>query len=326
MKLYPNCLPVVGYKKIAFYDLDRQTFLSLPKEYLLKDEDFNIKILDIKKLTPQGVEILRSEGFILDDPLITSNDCIALTDDIQWYSPALITNAFIEVTEQNELGNTGRMIRLLDFLANILCKHIVIHIKSELSLPYLQTVLSKIDSNNTNSLQLILHYNDEYFSDAFGDLIINNSKIQYVIIESSPFEKNYEDKIFFTEDKLRLGKISNETQFKANIKLYSESQNHHTYFNRKLFIGSNGEIKNAPECEEVFGNIQQVDSFEHFKDILESPDFQKYWYVHKNICEICCDCEYKHMCIDTRIPYRKMNGLWYHLEKCNYDPYSSSWN
>ena len=56
--------------------------------------------------------------------------------------------------------------------------------------------------------------------------------------------------------------------FSKTLLHYSESQHHHTYFNRKLYISSSGELKNAPECTESFGNIQDINSHEELKQIV----------------------------------------------------------
>lgn len=110
-----------------------------------------------------------------------------------------------------------------------------------------------------------------------------------------------------------------------NLQLFTESQTHHTYFNRKMYIGAKGEIKNAPECEEEFGNINDLGSVEDLKQIIAIPEFQKYWFVHKELCDVCKDCEFRHMCVDNRLPYQRKDGSWYHKTECNYNPYICKW-
>ena len=111
----------------------------------------------------------------------------------------------------------------------------------------------------------------------------------------------------------------------GNLLLYSESQKHNSYFNRKLYIGRSGEIKNASESEDDFGNIKNINSVMELKTIIEKPDFQKHWFVHKESCDICKDCELRHMCVDNRVPYHRTDGMWYFINECNYNPYISKW-
>src|SRR5690554_2550844 len=83
--------------------------------------------------------------------------------------------------------------------------------------------------------------------------------------------------------------------------------------------------KNAPECEESFGYIQDIDSPDQLKDITQSPEFQKYWFVHKEILDVCKDCEFRHMCVDNRLPHKREENEWYHKIECNYNPYIAKW-
>jgi len=92
-----------------------------------------------------------------------------------------------------------------------------------------------------------------------------------------------------------------------------------------IYIGPNGEIKNAPECEEEYGFIQDLKSPEELKEIVQTPAFQKYWFVHKEICDVCKDCEFRHMCVDNRLPYQRSKNEWYHKTECNYNPYIAKW-
>jgi len=110
--------------------------------------------------------------------------------------------------------------------------------------------------------------------------------------------------------------------FVVNIPFFTESQKHHTYFNRKLFISSRGSIKNAPECEEIIGNIN---SKEELIKLIELEANQKYWHVTKDMSDVCKHCEFRYMCMDNRIPYQRKNGEWYHKEECDYNPYIGKW-
>jgi hypothetical protein len=100
---------------------------------------------------------------------------------------------------------------------------------------------------------------------------------------------------------------------------------HNTYFNRKLYIDSDGFIKNAPECEDSVGFIEDLNSLEDLKEIISTPAFQKYWFVHKDSCDICKGCEFRHMCVDNRIPYERTEKEWYHKIECNYNPFIAKW-
>lgn len=143
--------------------------------------------------------------------------------------------------------------------------------------------------------------------------ILTNNKN---ILKKNEFRLNYEfiNKPFLDKDSLIV-----------NLSLFTESQKHHTYYNRKLYIGKKGEIKNAPECEEIFGNIQDIQKISDIEKIIEQLGFQKYWYVHKEICDVCKDCEFRHMCVDNRLPYERKENEWFHKIECNYNPFICKW-
>jgi hypothetical protein len=142
------------------------------------------------------------------------------------------------------------------------------------------------------------------------------------IIIKKLFNKKDSLRVFY--EKKQNDFVSRDTIF-VNHQVYKESQKHHTYFNRKLYIGEKGEIKNAPECEEIFGYIQDIEDINEIKKIIEKPEFQKYWYVHKEICDVCKDCEFRHMCVDNRLPYKRKENEWYHKVECNYNPFICKW-
>jgi hypothetical protein len=182
-----------------------------------------------------------------------------------------------------------------------------------------------IHNANVQSVQLAMPYRQAFYTDEFGELIMAHSKIQFVILESSPFEKNIENKMFFATKKLHAYHVKKQKQFVSNIPLFSESQLHHTYFNRKLFISNSGDIKNAPECTTIVGKIQEITKPKELIALIKTREFQKYWYVFKESCEVCRDCEFRHVCVDNRVPHQREDGHWYHQEECNYDPYTGKW-
>jgi radical SAM protein with 4Fe4S-binding SPASM domain len=109
------------------------------------------------------------------------------------------------------------------------------------------------------------------------------------------------------------------------IELFTESQKHHSYFNRKVYIDWDGNIRNSPETSDSFGNLLALENIQVFVDIVESKEFQNLWKVTKDICDVCKDCELRYMCVDNRLPIRRKENEWYHLKECDYNPYINKW-
>ena len=234
---------------------------------------------------------------------------------------SFISNTIVELDDILE----HEILFLMDSLQQLQCRHIVCNINFQISLDQFKLILSLIENFNIHSCLFLLDFSDHFYSDDFANVIINTNRIDSIIFFNSPFDKNLEDKIYyFKVIKSRSSKKRN-SNFRSNRNLFSESQYHHTYFNRKLYIGPNGEIKNAPECEETFGSIKDLNSVEDLKEIISTPAFQKYWFVHKDLCDVCKHCEFRHMCVDNRMPFERADNQWYHKIECNYNPFIAKW-
>ena len=172
------------------------------------------------------------------------------------------------------------------------------------------------------------------YSSAYNyELLTNKYKnIAFIFVYSSPDNKFIKrhvlglQQIFTSKNQFEVTHIKSLDFFNVNITLFTESQKHNTYFNRKLFIGANGEIKNALLTDEVFGNINELNSDAKISKIIESKEFQKYWYIHKGLIDVCKKCEFRHMCVDNRVPKKRNEKEWFMETECNYNPYIAKWN
>ncbi len=240
-------------------------------------------------------------------------------------SPSIITNAILSLSKINGLNNNKKFDDLFTKLELLICKHIVIEIKFENNLDLIQTLIESINNHNIHEFSLFLDYSENLYSDNFADILLNTNRLKNVIIFNSPFNKNLEDIVHFTtkDKKINFNKSINE--FYINHELFFESQNKHTYFNRKLFISELGDIKNAPECDEIFGNIKKINSIQDLNKIIFSKEFKKYWDIKKDEIDICKDCEFRNMCVDNRLLYQRNENEWFHKIECNYNPYIAKW-
>ena len=293
---HPNNI-VMGYKRKVNINVYKSTFLI---EQKVKAQQ-NLTKLSLK----HKIEI-KNEKYLI------------------WKSPSLITNAIITISKKNKVESIFSSLNLM--LKNFICKHIVISIVDFYTVNELKPIFLSLSKRNIHSVLILLNYDEEYFTDEFGDLV-NELKLNIkILIIKSPFNKNYDDIIHFRIEK-EFSKINskNVNSFNSNIQLLTESQKHNTYFNRKLYISSSGKIKNAPETDQVFGYIQDIKSEKELKEIISTPDFQKYWFVHKDLIDVCKDCEFRHICVDNRIPIERSKDEWYYSLECNYNPYISKW-
>ncbi len=107
--------------------------------------------------------------------------------------------------------------------------------------------------------------------------------------------------------------------FSICINTFTEAQCHNTCLNRKVSINKSGEICNCPSMPKTFGNIKN----KSIKEVIENPDFTKFWGINKDKIEICKDCEYRYICTDCRAFIEDKGNIYSKPLKCKYDPYTA---
>lgn len=212
-----------------------------------------------------------------------------------WEHPSHITNAVVHY--QNDF------LKILDFLKTILCHSV--HIIFENEQDFIGFITSLYDSD-LRSIEVSIH------SQQSKDFDINTYFKKYPIIKNFTVIKNVKNRNNFD------GFLPT---FGNNFDIYKESQLHNVYFNRKIYITRDLEIKNAIETKSTFGNIEDVNIFE----LLNNQDFKKYWSSNKSDTDICKDCEFRNICLDNRVPIHRKINEWYHESECQYNPYIAKW-
>jgi radical SAM protein with 4Fe4S-binding SPASM domain len=293
-----------GFLRYTFVDKDND-LCFLDKETV---ENIQANIVSHSKLIiPEDEkEFIKSNNFIVPCP----------NHNVVWDNHSIITNLYVESKATFENKHLWSFIKEVDAVLFVEVENFTNTVKELLEKVYHETdsaidlFVKHLDPQQLlelSSLACIHSVGQIYFDMVVGDLdLLDKEKL----------------KLFqFQGDK----SMNCAIHLKPSYLLFSESQAHHTYFNRKLYIGPNGEIKNAPECPETFGYIQDLESPEQLKAIVQTPEFQKYWFVHKEITDVCKDCEFRHMCVDNRLPHQRTENEWYHKTECNYNPYIAKW-
>jgi hypothetical protein len=247
-----------------------------------------------------------------------ASEILLIFSPIPFSNPNIINNAIVQISNQNNLNKT------FQYLENIRVPHILNIDTISKSFGQLKSFIKYFSLFGFHKSTFLFDFCEDFYDDQIIDVFKTTNRLEKIVFYNSPCEINVENKIWFISRGFNSFNRS-KNDFVCDITLFTESQAHHTYFNRKLYIGSNGEIKNAPECPETFGFIQDLESPEELKTIIQTPEFQKYWFVHKEITDVCKDCEFRHMCVDNRLPHQRSENEWYHQTECNYNPYIAKW-
>ena len=300
---------VEGSNRSCLYDLPRRNYHFVPVQIGSLIDKLEGQPVDIANLLDEEekswLSYFEEEEFIVKVPKVVVNNFSKLKLD--WESPAIITNAIIEDGIFLE--------KALSYIDQLFCKFLVLKCET---VPRLKEILiNNFKVSNYQNLDVILKQAD---TDGLTQLREEFPILGNVYLNAKP-NSELEDQ----EDVFYLKKGEKRPVFTVNIETFTEAQSQHLYYNRKLFIGSTGLIKNAPESKDLFGNIEYLEKANELLEIVASEEFQKYWFVSKNNCNVCQDCEFKYMCLDARAPALRKNGKWQYAEECQYNPYISKW-
>lgn len=329
-----SCFFTQGYNRSLLVDLERTKILPIPSSLIdfLKELEYNsLDDILLKSTLHEDNLILKeyfefavSNEYLLEIP--DEIDKLALFPEInlEFKTPNIISNIVLDL-RFNHIFNVELILKILEVLK---CYDLQIIISKDMDLTYFESQILKLSAFGIRSIELIVEFVADY---DFKKLVDNIKNISFVFIYSSPKTEMLNEhyygiqQIFSSVNSFEYSYSKKIEYFNTNMKLFSESQLHNTYFNQKLFISSKGEIKNAPETEGIFGFIQNIENPAEIKEIVQKTEFQKYWRVHKDLCDVCKDCEFKYLCVDNRLPFERKLNEWYHKIECNYNPYISKW-
>jgi SPASM domain peptide maturase of grasp-with-spasm system len=312
MLLIPqNCIFIKGYARSIIYDLGRNNFNFIPNDLfeLITSNVNNISNID----NIEYYQFLIENEYIYEIPNEFKNNFTKL--DLSWDANSLITNAVLIFHLEIE--------KSINHLTDkLFCKHFFIIILDILHLELIYTILNKFSTSNIYTFNIVIDVKTEINYDLLEKLS-SIDRVLNIHVTDNITKLNNEKLIKFDKHKTNFyyNNISID-YFNINIQLFTESQLHNTYFNRKVCIDAEGNIKNSPEHEHSFGNIKDTT----IEEAIEKPGFKDLWFIHKEMIDVCKDCEFRHMCVDACIPLQRADGSWYRSQECNYNPYICKWD
>lgn len=329
LKLFESCLITQGIKRSLIADVQRHTYYIVPNSLIcLFDFDHVFKIPKDadRKIIDEYIDFLINNEicFFCDVDLIGNFPSLNIE---RWDYPSKITNAIIEVNSFNQLMSIKNVLE--ELTQKLYTLHVEFHIRNSLNIGELQACFQMFDKFDLYNYIVVFPLEEKTDVDSVIQLIRYHYKIFRAIIFNTGEDKFIEsDKgnwgnIFFIS-----GKISHSTcgivareYFSNNIYHYTESQKHNTCLNRKIAIDAEGNIKNCPSMAKSYGNIKDTKLI----DVVNNPEFQKLWYIHKDQISVCKDCEFRHICTDCRAYLENPEDIYSKPLKCGYNPYTCEW-
>jgi len=335
IKLFANCIPVKGVKRSVICDLQRGEVKLIPNDLYTILIGKSIKIGGVKSKFNNEYDDIIDEyfTFLLDEELAFTTDTPELFPEMskEWYEPAQINNAIIDVSKNSNYDISKILIQLSD----LNCKNIQIRFFRKVKITEIKSILIFLDSQESfiTSLDFIFPFikEDKELVDHYVELISRYKRIHLITIYNCDDDKliestnKPENNIVLIKtnitSKNHCGIISAQL-FTINIKNYTESLVHNSCLNRKISIDSNGDIKNCPSMLENFGNIETAT----LKEALNHDNFKKNWEITKDQITICKDCEFRYICTDCRSYVENPEDNFSKPLKCGYDPYTNKWS
>lgn len=330
--VFSCCVFVNGKKKGLVCDLQRNVFYSVPNtlaSFFKNKLNFDIK--KIKEKYPIDFDVIYEYFEFLEKNDIgyfsgfENNNLKKIDIDYFYDSRANISNAIIEFNDESFND------KIIKELNNQNCESLEIRFFEIIDPNKLQIISNKFEDSSIISLTLLLQYSDFLTFDFFKGLWQNNTRIKEIFIFSSPTDEIIENKNYyikytseiFTNSKM-CGTIC-KNNFISGLNIFSESKKVNSCLYKKISIDKDGNIKNCPSMSKSFGNIKNTT----FEEVLNQPNFKKYWNVTKDMIEACKDCEYRYICTDCRA-YTERNHFDGDIDlskplKCGYNPYTNEW-
>lgn len=325
-KFYASCIPVKGFNSGLIYDLRRGDLYYIPNSILEILEIYsNKKVSEIFKDYENQLDILNKYfNFLIENELIFYTDDLERfpTMNLQFRKPFLIDIVLLEI---DNLDFAKMNFFESQEISSIGCTELVL-ISKEKSTKNLETILLMLEKSKIQTVTYLIDHKDASL-DRLNELSSEFLRLREIIVFNTPGELDFEtigNVDFANEslDSLLSRKISGINDLVPNLDAFIESQEHNLFYNRRVYIDNENNVKHSNEEVKVFGNIGK----QKLTDIVSSTTFTELWNISKNQIQGCKDCELRYICPDNRIPVMRVDKAeYYHVSECNYNPYTNQW-
>ena len=317
--LYPSVLISRGYTRSVLLDIAKGLIHYFPNDLLSRIENSEFKNLNLESFSKDEREFLIEKELVFGVD-VHNADCFPRIN-FDWFFPAKITNIVFELSDIN----AQNLHKLIEFEG---AAHINFVLRSDCEKNSIDKVIKFFRVYECDSCEFTLLENIDIELLSYLESSIVDVKKCIVVNNWADYNFGYKDKAENDFEGSRMLDFNDSIipiSITKNLMHFTEAQEHHTYFNQKLYFGTNGEIKNSLESILCFGQLQGINNANKLIDIIESKKFKEHWTVKKTETDVCRDCEFKYLCTDNRLPIKRSNGAWFHGTECKYNPYIAKW-
>lgn len=319
-----NCIPIKGYNRSCIYDLNRK------KEILIENEMYNFilrlnninsdDLANFSKTEEEYLKFMYENDLLLKVPIELKNNFPAYDDS--YHIAFHLNNSILDIDNNSTLEN-------ISIIESLGCLYIQLRILELIQFINLQKLKSQLENSSFRYIEIILDFC--FFESELISTFQSIPQVMCIFLINSPpnarndLINNNLDKVFFSPQKNFNNYLQNYQLFVVNNSLFNESQHFNTYLNKKIYITKDGVIQNVPESKISFGKLNSYSNLSDIITLINSDEFTVNWKVKKDLIDVCCHCEFRHMCVDSSPIINRKDGSMYREFECNYNPYISRW-
>lgn len=332
IKLFNSVKIIKGYNRTLIFDSTREAVRFIPNDlFNLLYQKHGFNIVEKTKGISSNNKIIINEYLVF---LITNNFgfyCNSLSEfenfeycGENFELPFDLSYLIIDLSNENNFD-----LNIIEQIIDCKITYLQIRFCEDISISELKFVLKQCELLNDSFVQeisFVFKFNiDLYFFIKNKTIFINKFlNFTFHSCDNNNVETFSNLTFNFIVDRLIIpiscGNIR-KSNFVYNDFFYLESKQNNTCLNRKISIDKDGNIKNCPSMNRVFGNIKHTT----LKNVLKIPDFNFFWNISKDQIDVCKDCEFRHICTDCRAYLEKPEDNYSKPLKCGYDPYTNTW-
>ncbi|RZJ91801.1 MAG: grasp-with-spasm system SPASM domain peptide maturase [Chryseobacterium sp.] len=326
--VFAGCKIVSGFRRSIIYDLNRYDYHLIPNG--LAD-----LLTDCSGKTINEVCQLYDES---EQPALEQYFDFLIKNEIIFFTDVEFANRFPRISEKfvNASHITNCLIldrgahnwaSIIDQLESVLCKSAKVYFIKNHGFDNFCEAL-KLDSTLV-STEVVVNYDPKFAKSQLDILFEENPLIVKYYIFNSPSDEVYYSNIsiataVYLEREMEMPDMPQRVSlnsFNVEFVQFFEAQEHHLYYNQKMFINENGDIHSEGFSGNPYGNIYNDSVFE----IIQTPDFQKLWNRSRDQIHKCRECEFRYMCLFDGQPVKNDFSDEYMLRtECGYNPHNAT--
>jgi SPASM domain peptide maturase of grasp-with-spasm system len=328
VKMFSTCQIVYGYTRGAVYDLTRNKYYLVPIEFCdfvrridgMKLSEFN-KLKEDRQLG-EYIDFLKKKEILF---FVNETESVCFGEmNFEYDSPSDAHTVVIEMDDTIPFD-------LPDFLIktkNTGLENAVFFATQPLPILYIHNILKFFQLTRFQQIEIICRYDTRVEPASYFQLFHSAPRLRKLSLHSAPNDHIYHAggesaRLFtFSESLARYpDPIVDYGYFKINVPFFTEALLSNPFYNKKIFIDATGRLKNAPYSKESFDLVDEI----NVEEVIKQDRFRVLWQTRKDNIDVCKDCEFRYMCMDSRIPCVGHEGRLYHETDCNYNPYICKW-